>query len=105
MGNAFQKAVCISVASTMARAGCETPKKLEAIPASPTKYAHLDCDQLNAAAQRVLVRYVELCGKIDEDSRQDQALGALLAGCECRGVSPARLSRSVTKDIRPASTQ
>jgi len=77
MGNAFQKTMCISVAATMALAGCETPKKLEAVPVSPTKYAHLDCEQLNAEAQRVLARYVEVGGKIDEDFKQDQALGAL----------------------------
>lgn len=74
MGKAFQKAVCISVAATMALAGCVTPKKLEAIPVSPTQCAHLDCEQLNVEAQRVLARYVELGGKIDEAFKQDQAL-------------------------------
>ena len=74
MGNAFQKAVCITVASTMALSGCVTPKKLDAIPASPTRYADLDCEQLSAEAQRLLARYVELGGQIDETAKQDQAL-------------------------------
>ena len=77
MREEFQKAVCITVASTMALAGCAAPKKLEAIPVPPTQYAHLDCEQLNAEAQRVLARYVELGGKIDEDFKQDQAVEVL----------------------------
>jgi len=77
MREEFQKAVCIMMAATMALAGCGTPKKLEAIPVSPTQYAHFDCEQLNAEAQRVLARYVELGGKIDEDFKQDQALEVL----------------------------
>ena len=77
MGRSLQKAVCISVAAAIAVTGCASPKKLEAIPASPTQYAHLDCEQLNAEAQRVLARYVELGGKIDEDFKQDQALEVL----------------------------
>ena len=79
MREEFQKAVCITLASTMALAGCAAPKKLEAIPVSPTHYAHLDCEQLNAEAQRVVARYVELGGKIDEDFKKDQALEPLLA--------------------------
>ena len=77
MREEFQKAVCITVASTMALAGCAAPKMLAAIPVSPTQYAHLDCEQLNAEAQRVLARYVELGGKIDEDFKQDQAVEVL----------------------------
>ena len=77
MREEFQKAVCIMMAATMALAGCGTPKKLEAIPVSPAQYAHFDCEQLNAEAQRVLARYVELGGKIDEDFKQDQALEVL----------------------------
>ena len=79
MREEFQKAVCITVASTMALAGCAAPKMLAAIPVSPTQYAHLDCEQLNAEAQRVLARYVELGGKIDEDFKQEQALEPLVA--------------------------
>jgi len=74
MRKEFQKAVCITVASTMALAGCAAPKELEAIPVSPTQYADLACEQLNADAQRVLARYVELGGKIDEAVKQDQGL-------------------------------
>ena len=71
------KAVCITAASAMGLAGCAAPRELEAIPVSPTQYADLACEQLNADAQRVLARYVELGGKIDETVKQDQALGSL----------------------------
>ena len=73
----LQKAVCITAASAMGLAGCAAPRELEAIPVSPTQYADLACEQLNADAQRVLARYVELGGKIDETVKQDQALGSL----------------------------
>ncbi len=78
MERSLQKAVCISVAAVIAVTGCAAPKKLEAIPVSPTQYAHLDCEQLNAEAQRVVARYVELGGKIDEDFKAEQALEPLL---------------------------
>ena len=70
----LQKAVCITAASAMGLAGCAAPRELEAIPVSPTQYADLACEQLSADAQRVLARYVELGGKIDETVKQDQAL-------------------------------
>lgn len=77
MGNAFRKAVCSSVAATMALAGCGTPRTIDAIPVPSAQYAHLDCEQLNAEAQRVLARYVELGGKIDDYIKAAQALEPL----------------------------
>ena len=66
MGNAFQKTMCITVASTMTLAGCGT----QASPArdvSPTLYADADCEQLHAEAQRIQPRYVELETQLQED--------------------------------------
>lgn len=77
MGVEFQKAVCMTMASTIALAGCAAPKKLEAVPVPLTQYADLDCEQLSAEAQRLLARYVELGGKIDEDLKLERALEAL----------------------------
>jgi hypothetical protein len=79
MGRSLQKAVCITVALTMALAGCAAPKELEAIPVSPTQYAHLDCEQLSAEAQRLLARNVERGGRIGETVKQEQALVPLAA--------------------------
>jgi hypothetical protein len=83
---AFRKAVCITVASTMTLAGCSTPKPLEAIPVPVTNYADLDCDQLNAEAQRVLARYTELGGELDETEQQEAALEVL--GGISQGIWP-----------------
>jgi hypothetical protein len=82
MRTAFRKAVCLSVASVVALSGCATP----AAPASPTptpiyvdpaQYSDFDCDQLNTEAQRVLTRYTELGGKLDESAKTNAALGVL----------------------------
>ena len=75
--SAFRSAVCITVASTMTLAGCTTPKPLEAIPVPATNYTDLDCDQLNAEAQRVLNRYTELGGELDETEKEEAALKVL----------------------------
>jgi hypothetical protein len=77
MRGEFEKAVCISVATAIALAGCAAPPKLEATPVPPTQYADLDCEQLSAEASRVLAKYVELGGKIDEEAKQERALEAL----------------------------
>jgi hypothetical protein len=61
----------------MTLAGCSTPKPLEAIPVPVTNYADLDCDQLNAEAQRVLTKYIELGGQLDETEKEEAALGVL----------------------------
>ena len=76
MREEFRKALCITVAATMTLAGCGTAR-LQATGVPPTKYAELDCEQLDAEAQKVLARYVELGGKIDEASGGDTALVVL----------------------------
>ena len=84
--NAIRKAVCVTVASTMTLAGCSTPKPLEAIPVPVTNYADLDCEQLNSEAQRVLTRYTELGGELDETEKQEAALEVL--GGITQGIWP-----------------
>jgi len=76
MRTAFQKAVCFTVAATMALAGCGTAR-LQATGVPPTKYAEFDCEQLDAEAKKVLTRYVELGGEIDEATGGDTALVVL----------------------------
>jgi hypothetical protein len=66
MGNAFQKIVCISVAATIALAGCGT-QGIRAKDVSPTIYADADCEQLHAEVQRIQPRYVELEAQLEED--------------------------------------
>jgi len=74
MRTAFQKAVCISVASAIALAGCATQKPPESTYVGPARYAHLDCDQLNAEAQRLLARYAELGGQLAQDANAEKGL-------------------------------
>ena len=73
MRTAFQKAVCISVASATALTGCVTPPPTEPIDVDPAHYSNLDCDQLNAEAKRVLARYAELGGELEESTKVRQA--------------------------------
>jgi hypothetical protein len=70
MRRAFQKALCISVAATLALAGCRTTKDYEGVDVPPTKYADFDCEQLHAEAQRIQPRYVELEAQLDEELRR-----------------------------------
>lgn len=81
MRTAFRKAVCISVASAIALAGCATQKlpESESTYIGPARYADLDCDQLNAEAQRLLARYAELGGQLTQDARDANAEKGLLS--------------------------
>jgi hypothetical protein len=71
---AFRKAVCISVASAIALTGCATQKPPESTYIGPARYAHLDCDQLNAEAQRLLTKYAELGGQLAQDANAEKGL-------------------------------
>lgn len=74
----FRKAVCIAVASAITLAGCATQKPSESTYVGPAQYAALDCDQLNAEAQRLLTKYRELGGQLAQDARDANAEEGLL---------------------------
>ena len=78
MRAAFQKAVCIAVAAAITMAGCATQKPPESTYVGPARYAHLDCEQLNAEAQRLLARYAELGGQLAQDAQDANAEKGLL---------------------------
>lgn len=78
MRAAFQKAVCIAVAAAITLAGCATQKPPESTYVGPARYADLDCDELNAEAQRLLHKYAELGGQLAQDEQDANAEKGLL---------------------------
>lgn len=78
MREQLRKGVCLAVASTIGLAGCATSSKdIAASYVSPMQYASYDCDQLNAEAQRIQGRVVQLGGRLDEAANNDKALTAV----------------------------
>ena len=79
MRTGLRKAVCMSVATAIALSGCATPELPEPLYVDPAQYSDLDCDELNAEAQRLLARYSELGGELEDSAKTKQPLIPLLA--------------------------
>jgi hypothetical protein len=59
-------------------AGCATASKdLTATYVSPMQYGTYDCDQLNAEAQRIQARVVQLGGRLDQAAQNDAGIMAV----------------------------
>jgi uncharacterized protein YceK len=72
------KGVCVAVAVSIGLSGCATASKdIASTYVSPMQYASYDCDQLNAEAQRIQSRVVQLGGRLDEAASNDKALTAV----------------------------
>lgn len=68
-------AIVAAVSAALVLAGCATSsKEISAIYVSPVQYQSYDCQQLQAEAQRIQARVVELGGRLDQAASNDKAL-------------------------------
>lgn len=77
MGTAVRKAVCIAATSAVASTCCATPGTLEPNGVEPTQCTTLDCDPLNAEAQRVQSRHAESSGGLERAAGMKRPLESL----------------------------
>lgn len=67
--------VACAVSATLALAGCATASKdISSSYVSPAQYQSYDCKQLDAEAQRLQARYLELGGRLDQAASNDKAI-------------------------------